>query len=345
VTLAFEHVADGALLGADARFEAGCWPVVGGSVAALATLIALAAGTRAPSRGRVTCSGSTPYTDPRTRRAVGSLLAAETLPAERDIEAAISRILAARGDTVPARTHLASFGLESWSKRAVSDLDIAECRSLALGLALGHDQARWLALYEPFAATHALAPELVRERILERAQAGAVVLIATTSYDVARSLGGVAYQLDTGVLRPASIPIGPIAAACLLTVRTSDPERLVAALSGDPAVAAVRHEPAVDPHTVHLHGHDLEALALALGRATLQHALSIEGVTPTTLAAPGSVQQTATANVGSTHEQRPPDQSVTMPTAFADPTRPPDQSVSMPSAFSDPERPPKAGDS
>jgi len=211
VTLAFEQVADGALFGATARFEAGCWPVVGASVAPLATLIALAAGTQAPARGRVSFAGSTLYEAPQTRRLVGSLLAYETLPPERDVETAVARILAARADTVPARTHLRSLGLESWSQRGVNDLDRAECRSLALGLALGHEQARLLVLYEPFAATHALAPELVRERILERAQQGVIVLIATTSYDVARSLGGVAYQLDGGMLRPASTALGPIA--------------------------------------------------------------------------------------------------------------------------------------
>lgn len=346
MTLAFEHVADGALFGASARFDAGCWPVVGGSVAPLATLIALAAGVQAPAQGRVSFSGATLYTEPRARRAVGSLLAYEALPPERDVEAAVSRVLAARGDTVPARAHLGALGLESWRKRAVSDLDSAESRSLALGLALAHDQARLLALYEPFAATHGLAPELVRERILERAREGVVVLIATSSYDVARSLGGAAYQLDAGILRPARTPIGPIAAACLLSVRTPDPERLIAALSEYPAVAAARHEPTAAPSTVYLHGQDLEALALALGRAALQHALSIDGITPTTPAAPASAPQPATAGPSTTADaQRPPDQSVAMPTAFADPTRPADQSPTTPSPFNDPQRAPKEGDS
>ena len=342
--LSFEQVAEGALFGAHARFEAGCWPVVGASVAPLATLVALAAGVQAPARGVVSLSGSVLFGAPHTRQAVGSLLAHEALPPERDVETAVSRILMARGDTVPARTHLRTLGLESWSQRAVSDLDLAECRSLALGLALAHEQARLLALYEPFAATHAIAPELVRERILERAERGAVVLIATTSYDVARSLGGVAYQLDAGILRPARIPLGPIAAPCLLSVHTPNPEQLIAAVSEDPAVAAARHDAATAPNTVYLHGQDLEALALALGRATLSHTLTIDGISPTTLApATATVPQSAAiTTTGSTADAtRPPDQSVAMPTSFADPTRPADQSVSMPGTFAEPPRPPK----
>jgi ABC-type taurine transport system ATPase subunit len=343
VTLSFEHVADGSLFGANVRFEAGCWPVVGASVAPLSILIALAAGAQAPARGRVSLAGSTLYGAPRTRRLVGSLLAYEALPPERDVESAVGVVLKARGDTVPAKAQLRSLGLESWSQRAVADLDRAENRSLALGLALGHEQARLLVLYEPFSATHALAPELVRERILERAQQGVIVLVATTSYDLARSLGGVAYRLDAGMLRPASTPLGPIAAPCSLTVRTPDAERLIAAISDDPAVAAARHDPVGAPNSVFLHGQDLEALALAVGRAALRHALSIDGISSTTFAAPVNPPDApalTTSASASVAPQRPPDQSVTMPTAFADPARPPDQSVTMPTAFADPARPP-----
>lgn len=349
MTLAFEQVADGALFGANARLDAGCWPVVGASVAPLATLVALAAGAHLPARGRVSLSGVALFGDPVARRSVGSLLAYEALPPDRNVESAVSRVLSARGDTVPARTHLGSLGLESWSQRPVSDLDSAELRSLALGLALAHERARLLALYEPF-ATLALAPELVRERILERAEQGAVVLVATTSYDVARSLGGVAYQLDAGMLNPARIPLGPIAAPCLLSVRTPEPERLIAALSDDPAVAAARHDPVTSTNTVYLHGHDLEALALAVGRAALGHGLDIDSVVSTTFPPPAAhAARPANPNVtvGVAADTRPPDQSVGMPTAFADPTRPPDQSVTLPSTFADPSRPPpppKEGD-
>jgi hypothetical protein len=150
------------------------------------------------------------------------------------------------------------------------------------------------------------------------------------------------------MLRPASTPLGPIAAPCSLTVRTPDPERLIAAVSDDPAVAAVRHDPIGAPRSVYLHGQDLEALALAVGRATLQHALTIDGISPTTYAARASVPDTLalTTNASATADpQRPPDQSVTMPTTFADPARPPEQSVAMPASFDGPERAPKQGDS
>lgn len=342
MTLAFEHVADGALFGANARFEAGCWPVVGASMAPLATLVTLAAGAHLPARGRVSLSGAVLFDDPSARRSVGSLLAYEALPPDRNVESAVSRILSARGDAVPARTHLASLGLEGWGKRPVSDLDSAELRSLALGLALAHEQARLLVLYEPF-ATLALAPELVRERMLERAERGAIVLVATTSYDVARSLGGVAYQLDSGVLNPARIPLGPIAAPCLLSVRTPEPERLVAVLSADPAVAGARHDPATTANTVYVHGDDLEALALAVGRAALGHGIDIDSVVSATLAPSAATAAQPTSpnvTVSTTPDARPADQSVSMPTAFADPTRPPDQSVALPSTFADPTRPP-----
>jgi ABC-type thiamine transport system ATPase subunit len=198
----------GALLHAEWRFSAGKSVVLGDDSRALGALAAVASGSEAAERGRVLLDGASLEFSPAARRRVASLLADEALPPARTVELGVARILAARGDQRDARAVLAGFGLERWSGRRPSELDWDERRSLALSLALGHEQARAFVLYEPLATSSVPATRVHAE--LERAAAGgAVVLLLTTSVDNADSLGGPSVWLERGVLRGAPLAQAP----------------------------------------------------------------------------------------------------------------------------------------
>jgi ABC-type taurine transport system ATPase subunit len=96
--------------------------------------------------------------------------------------------------------------------RRASELDWDERRSLGLALALAHESARLLVLYEPL-GTSSVATSSVHAE-LERATAGgATVLVLTTSVESALAFGGPSVWLERGVLRGAPLAALPEAVA------------------------------------------------------------------------------------------------------------------------------------
>jgi ABC-type thiamine transport system ATPase subunit len=162
-------------------------------------LVAVLSGAVTPTRGVVLVDGAPLATTPDARRRVASLLDAEALPFARDVDAAVARALAARGDAQQPHDVLAPLGLDTWSRRAPSELDRDELRSVALALALSHERADVLVLYEPLApsASPAAGVEAAVRRCVER---GAVVVVATASRAGALRWGGPHCAVDAGVL-------------------------------------------------------------------------------------------------------------------------------------------------
>lgn len=328
--LRFEAAGSGALLRADARLEAGLWVTVSQSAPALASLVALASGVEPPALGRVLLDGAPPSTSPAARRRIAALLAFEFLPPGGSVRGAVARVLSARGDVRDADSLLARLGFVARAKIPVNELDAAERRSLALGLALHHEQARLFALFEPLAANHGLEPDEIRRLLAARVEAGAIVLVATSNPDAAASLGGARLEIQNGVLCSAVPTLAPVGAPSVLYVETREPQRLVTAVAGDPAVSGVAWNEAQLPHLVALHGPDLEALAAALARAASEAQIPLDRVshsaTPPPAASPAEsgLEPPAAqpAALFDPQAARPPDQSVVMPTAFAEPTRP-----------------------
>jgi ABC-type taurine transport system ATPase subunit len=346
--LAFEAAGAGALLRADLRIEPGLRVVFSQSTAALATLVALASGAQAPQRGRVVLDGAPPATSPALRRRIAALLAFEFLPPAKDVRSAVERVLKARGDEREASTLLGALGFLARAGTKVGSLDASERRSLALGLALHHPQASLIALFEPLAATHTLEPSSIQELIAERARAGAIVLVATASQDVTAAFGGAHLEIEGGVLRPAVPQVAPRGVPCSLYVETPAPQQLIGALSTDQAVSGVFWNEQQAPELVALSGSDLDALGRVVARAASAAGVPITRVThsaplpgPAHAAAGGafapgaqlgayappnafgepSADATPAAHPLDPQAARPPDQSVSMPTAFADPTR------------------------
>jgi ABC-type taurine transport system ATPase subunit len=326
--LRFEAAGAGALLRADARLEPGLWVTVSPSAPALASLVALAGGVQAPALGRVLFDGAPPATSPVVRQRIATLLAFEYLPPGGTVRNAVARVLAARGERRDVDAFLAKLGFLARAGSPINDLDAGERRSLALGLALFHEKARLLALFEPLAANQALEPADIRGLLDERAAAGAVVLVATASHDTAASLGGARLSIENGLLGPALPALAAPRTPSVLYVKTPEAQRLVAAVATDPAVSGVSWNVAQAPELVALYGAELDALGRVLGRAATDTSIAIEEVihgalAPAALAAPAPQGPYAFQATPGPDPQaaRPPDQSVSMPTAFADPTR------------------------
>jgi ABC-type thiamine transport system ATPase subunit len=352
--LVLQAVVDGPLLGLNARFGAGSFALLGVDAAALANLVVLVAGARAPRRGVVLFDGTPLHANPELRRATAALFADEPLPALGSVSAALQAIFAARAERRDPRALLETAGLADWGPRRPRDLDASERRTLSLVVALGHPHPRLLALYEPFAAGRGLDANFVREGVARALGAGAIVVFATQSLDDARSLGGIPLLLHAGALtNVANAPLGgSLDGDRSLVVETPDARRFAAALAGDASVRGVRWDEASAPDSVFVFGSDPERLASAVARVGAVESLRVRSValSPLPLAAllapPPGVFMAAQAapyaaalpvppppfaqppygvGPGAAPEATapsPPNQSVTMPTSFADPTRP-----------------------
>lgn len=195
-------VSDGTLRSASGSFEPACTVATGDDAGALATLARVASGV-APARGSVLLDGRPLATSAPVRRRVASALAQEALPPARDLGHAVGRVLAARGDARSSASVLEPFGLAGWSRKQPDALDRDELRSVALALALAHENADLVVLYEPL-STSSLDASLVRERIAEAVAREAIVLVATASLILAQSFGGPHVAVVGGVLQPAA---------------------------------------------------------------------------------------------------------------------------------------------
>jgi ABC-type thiamine transport system ATPase subunit len=356
--LVLEALSDGPLYRVDARFGPWTSAVLGSDPLSLATLVDVGAGVRAPGRGRVLLDGTPLHASPERRRGTATLLAVESVPGFRRVTDGVALVLEARGEQRKPGALLEEVGLGAWAARFARDLDASEARTLALALALSHPSPRLVALYEPFSAGRALGADFVRAGIARATAAGAVVLVATQSLDDARSLGASPFVLDRGTL--ASVPDVPLGAAQgtdqAFVVETTDARRLTAALAGDPAVRGVRFGEELAPGTVIVLGSDIEAVASAVTRALSEESLGVRSLrlaplpldafvaaqwaaSPSTFgyapapapyaqpapyggSAPYGAGMPAGAVPPSSAAPAPPDQSVSMPTEFADPKRP-----------------------
>ena len=347
--LVLQGIVEGPLLGVNARIG-GSAVVLGADPAALATLITVAGGARAPRRGHALLDGGVLHASPELRRVTATLHAEESLPALVRVSDSVGAILAARGERRDARGWLEEVGLAAFGARRSRDLDASERRTLLLALALTHPSPRLLALYEPLAVGWGLGEDFVRRGVARALGAGAVVVVATRSLDDARSLGGEPWLLQHGVL--TNVPNAPLGslpdADQTFVVETRDARQLTAALARDPAVRGVRWNEAHAPDTVLVFGSDTERLASAVVRVLAEESLGVQSLG----LAPAPIESLVAASVPAPQPHpygaplaapfpphvplgapppaapaptapAPPDQSVTMPAAFVDPTRPP----------------------
>lgn len=202
--LELRNAAFGQLRGAIATLEPGLYALLSNEAAALADLIALVCGRVRPRTGQVLLGGSAPFGDARSRRRLAALFADEVLPPATSVRDAVAKALAARGAAPEeAERLLERAGLFALIAQSPAMLDQRELRSVALALALAHDGAELLALYEPLATL--LAPSFVHAEMMRHLTRGALVLYATTSPADASTLGGHLFTVELGRLQPDAI--------------------------------------------------------------------------------------------------------------------------------------------
>lgn len=353
--LVLNAVSDGPLLGVSAELDPGITVILGADSSALARLVELIAGVRSPRRGAVLVDGERIDDRPVRRKRVASLLEDEALPEARDVSGALSLALRARDDRRGAVELLQEFELAHLGPSPLEKLRAGERRALGLALCVSHEQADIVALYEPLAAGTRLPPERLTTALGAAARRGAVVIVCTRELDDARRIGGNALVLDPSGLTQLAGGAPPSRGISLeLRVRSDRPRELVAALASDEAVSGVRYDERSSVGEIEISGADIEVAANAVSRHAVALGASVSeirfGAPPiegllaaraaiarryyeasyASIAPPTAAPQVSAAPEGAPGwapylgeapraAARTPDQSVTMPTEFADP--------------------------
>jgi ABC-type taurine transport system ATPase subunit len=270
------------LMHVDLELRQGVHVVVGRPEDGTAELIEATAGIATPKRGSVQVALKPPFLSPGTRRRIGSVLAREQLAPGKTLQRAVAMALRLRDDPRDAGMILGSFGLSSWLLRKSTELSSAECRSVALTLALSVAEPFLITIYEPFANLPGLDRSSTRERLVQAAAQGACVLCATGSLRDALELSDAPLMLQAGRLagtaQLAAAAQWTPGLAVQLRVETPEPHRLGAELATETAVSACSWDRLRRPGELEVSGMDAEALALAVMRVARRQQLLISSV-------------------------------------------------------------------
>ncbi len=190
----------GALRSADLQLDPGRYVVLATESEPLQALVAILSGREAPSSGRVKLGELAPSAAPPTRRSIAALFADEALPPASNVESSVALALETRGAApMNAAQLLSAAGLDELRGLQTGALDQRATRSVALALALAHEQAALLALHEPLATS--LDSAWVLRELDRHTARGAIVLATTTSSADALLLGGSWLSLELGRVR------------------------------------------------------------------------------------------------------------------------------------------------
>jgi ABC-type uncharacterized transport system YnjBCD ATPase subunit len=136
----------------DGAFEAGLYTLLGSQESGAALLLKLASGEIRPKRGHVRLDGTPPYGSPELRRRVATATGA-TLPPLGTVRALIDATAELHGHR-PERSVelLVRWGCQELLDRTPRQLRQAERARVDLAIAMAHEHARVLALWQPFDA-------------------------------------------------------------------------------------------------------------------------------------------------------------------------------------------------
>jgi ABC-2 type transport system ATP-binding protein len=257
-------------------------------------------GVRAPLRGVVSLRGPSPARQPALRARIGGLPPNPRLPPAATVAAVVRLCMRARGEPDAAFDGILDpLGLGALHGRSPRSLSYAEARAVELALALSTPAPLLVLLHEPLVDVAVSRAGLVRERAVELAEAGACVIVVTSSPADARALGDRIHLLQAGVFTgpPADADVPP-GGHGELTVWVHEPQgggpgsrELAAALLSGGGLAGVSWEDPGPPgaarsSTVRLRG-DLEACAVAVAHVSVELGVSVEAMAS---AAPGLQQ-------------------------------------------------------
>ncbi len=173
----------------ESRLSPGCHAVVVQSPKQADSLILTCAGLQKALRGRPKIAGKNPYSSPRTRAQIVSLLAHELETDDfRDSESVahvVEQLTEATGSTLGEKSGAkrALEHLTSLKNRSFSSLSNDERRTVMLELALSHPAPHLALLYEPWSVI--ADPDYPEQRLLSEVRRlvrqGCVVVLLTVS--------------------------------------------------------------------------------------------------------------------------------------------------------------------
>jgi ABC-2 type transport system ATP-binding protein len=269
--------ARGSLGGLSLALGPGVHVVLGAPEDGTLALVDVLTGARRPTRGTVTVAGGDPAGAPHLRARIASLPAEPRLPPARTVRAAARLALRARGERDGAlETAFEPLGLLPLLARDPSALSFAEERAVELALALSSPAPALAILHEPLNDTAVPRPALVAARLRALAEAGAAVVVTTSSPADAVALGARVHVLHRGLLARTAGDDGltlPAPTELCAWVR-GDARALCAALAVHPDLDAVSWEDGA----VRVRGADPDRTALALTDGILASGVEVDGI-------------------------------------------------------------------
>jgi ABC-2 type transport system ATP-binding protein len=273
----------GSLAGASIELGVGVHAFLGTPEDGLLALSDVLTGARSPTRGSVLVARRDPARTSFLRARMGALGAEPVLPEAATVRDVVRLAMRARGESGDRfDAVLDPLGLSSLQARAPRSLAYAEKRAVELARARATPAPLLLALHEPLADVALPRLELLPVRLREAADAGACVVITTSSPADARALADRVLVLHKGVIAREARGGGGIALgepALFAWVHGQGARELCAALAMRPEIHAVsfREDPG-EPAVVELQGESTEACALALVDAAVAAGVAIEAI-------------------------------------------------------------------
>jgi ABC-2 type transport system ATP-binding protein len=275
--------ARGSLSGASIELGAGVHAFLGAPEDGTLALSDALTGARRPVRGSVTVARRDPARASFIRARIGALAAEPRLPEAPTVRDVVRLAMRARGESGDRfDAVLDPLGLSNLQARAPRSLAYAEKRAIDLAIALSTPAPLLLALHEPLADVALPRLELLPVRLREAADAGACVVVTTSSPSDARALADHVLVLHNGVIAREARGGGGIAVgetALFAWVHGPGARDLCAALAMRPEIhaASFREEPG-EPAVIELRGETTEACALALISAAVRADVEIEAI-------------------------------------------------------------------
>ncbi|HEY2405553.1 MAG TPA: ATP-binding cassette domain-containing protein [Polyangiaceae bacterium] len=247
----------------------GLYAVLEPALDASQELIAVIAGRAAPTRGRVTLNGKTPFDHPDVRASIASVQAEEAPLPERTVLDAVTSTLALHPEASPARAVLERAGCAELCNERVERLSAREARSVALAIALAQPEPALIALHEPLATR--VDPSVLRSA-LARAARRAVVIVTISRFEDSRALGGRVITVRPHGWREFSAArLG----AHALRVRSDSAGELFTLLEGMPEILQVTR---VGQKELLVHGEALEPLARIVAEQARRAGFALAGL-------------------------------------------------------------------
>jgi oleandomycin transport system ATP-binding protein len=243
----------------------------------------LLGGFESPASGRVLVAGRNPARDPLVRGHIGATLDVPCLPAARRVRDLLADVDGWRGARTASGT-LGALGLAHWAERRVASLSRWEARALELVLAVSTTEPFAIVLTEPGADVAPVDRQVLRATLWSTAAAGACVIVVTASMSEAIELAGTIHVFERG--RVARwVPVDETGAlmpgrGIELRVEVDLPRLLVAALADDPAIIGIDWDEQRHRSLLSIRGADLDRLALAVARATVESGASVRSIAP-----------------------------------------------------------------